>query len=69
MVLERQRAAERGYPSPIHNTIDDTHASYDLWVPWFLGYWVVGWAGACWGERCILGDSRGWCGKGVQQRM
>ncbi|PSC69490.1 Proline dehydrogenase [Micractinium conductrix] len=29
MVLERARAAERGYPSPIHDTVADTHANYD----------------------------------------
>ncbi|GAB4819231.1 hypothetical protein N2152v2_006277 [Parachlorella kessleri] len=29
MVLERQRAKERGYPSPIHDTKGDTDASFD----------------------------------------
>ena len=29
MVHERQRAAERGYPDPIHPTVEETHASYD----------------------------------------
>lgn len=29
MVLERQRAREMGYPSPIHETKDDTHANYN----------------------------------------
>lgn len=29
MVLERARAEERGYPSPILDTIEDTHANYD----------------------------------------
>jgi len=29
MVLERQRAQEMGYPSPIHETKEDTHANYD----------------------------------------
>lgn len=29
MVLERQRAADRGYASPIHDTQEDTHANYD----------------------------------------
>ena len=32
MVLERQRAAEQGYASPIHDTIADTHANYDACV-------------------------------------
>lgn len=29
MVSERKRAEERGYPSPIHDTIEETHARYD----------------------------------------
>mmetsp|Transcript_4209 Transcript_4209/g.4864 ORF Transcript_4209/g.4864 Transcript_4209/m.4864 type:complete len:149 (-) Transcript_4209:1314-1760(-) len=29
MVLERARAEEMGYPSPIHDTIQDTHACYN----------------------------------------
>ena len=29
MVSERQRAQKQGYPSPIHDTIEDTHACYD----------------------------------------
>jgi proline dehydrogenase len=29
MVAERARAVEMGYPSPIHDTIEDTHANYD----------------------------------------
>lgn len=29
MVLERQRAKDLGYPSPIHDTADDTHANYN----------------------------------------
>lgn len=32
MVLERQRAADMGYPSPIHDTIQDTHDNYDRCV-------------------------------------
>jgi hypothetical protein len=29
MVLERQRAASMGYPSPIHDTVAETHANYN----------------------------------------
>uniref|UniRef100_A0A7S2ST57 Proline dehydrogenase n=1 Tax=Rhizochromulina marina TaxID=1034831 RepID=A0A7S2ST57_9STRA len=29
MVSERQRAEDLGYPSPIHDTLEDTHAAYD----------------------------------------
>lgn len=29
MVLERQRAQDMGWPSPIHDTAADTHANYD----------------------------------------
>jgi proline dehydrogenase len=29
MEKERARAADRGYPSPIHDTLEDTHASYN----------------------------------------
>lgn len=29
MVSERQRAQKMGYPSPIHATIEATHACYD----------------------------------------
>ncbi|KAJ2333815.1 hypothetical protein GGH91_005852 [Coemansia sp. RSA 2671] len=29
MELERERAAEQGYASPIHATLSDTHAAYD----------------------------------------
>ncbi|KAL4451694.1 hypothetical protein ABPG75_007356 [Micractinium tetrahymenae] len=29
MVLERQRAQDMGHPSPIHNTVADTHANYN----------------------------------------
>jgi len=29
MVSERQLAAEQGVPSPVHDTLEDTHASYD----------------------------------------
>jgi proline dehydrogenase len=32
MTLERRRAAERGYPSPIWDTLADTHANYDRCV-------------------------------------
>lgn len=32
MVLERQRALDMGYPSPIQDTIEDTHACYDRTV-------------------------------------
>lgn len=38
MQLERQRALERGYPSPIMDTADDTHANYDRWV---LCVWLL----------------------------
>lgn len=29
MVIERERAAKKGYPSPIHDTIEDTHLNYN----------------------------------------
>jgi hypothetical protein len=29
MVAERQRAVDNDYPSPIHDTITDTHQNYD----------------------------------------
>ena len=29
MVAERERAAKMGYDSPIHDTLEDTHANYD----------------------------------------
>lgn len=29
MVIERERAAKEGYPSPIHDTIEDTHLNYN----------------------------------------
>lgn len=29
LYLERGRAKEKGYPSPIHDSIEDTHANYD----------------------------------------
>ncbi|KAK2077068.1 hypothetical protein QBZ16_004701 [Prototheca wickerhamii] len=32
MVVERRRAAERGAPSPIHDSLEDTHANYDACV-------------------------------------
>ncbi|KAF7725879.1 hypothetical protein EC973_009211 [Apophysomyces ossiformis] len=36
MVSERKRAKEIGYPSPIHDTIEDTHASYNGGVRFLL---------------------------------
>lgn len=36
MVSERQRALEYGYPSPIHDTIEDTHASFNGGVRFLL---------------------------------
>lgn len=27
--LERERAVKMGYPSPVHDTIEDTHANYE----------------------------------------
>ncbi|KAG2219855.1 hypothetical protein INT45_000742 [Circinella minor] len=36
MVSERKRASEMGYPSPIHDTIEDTHASYNGGVRFLL---------------------------------
>ncbi|KAI8141586.1 FAD-linked oxidoreductase-like protein [Fennellomyces sp. T-0311] len=36
MVSERKRALEMGYPSPIHDTIEDTHASYNGGVRFLL---------------------------------
>lgn len=32
MVLERQRASEMGYPSPIFPTLEDTHNNYNSCV-------------------------------------
>lgn len=32
MVVERKRAKKLGVPSPIHDTLDDTHASYNKCV-------------------------------------
>lgn len=32
MVSERKRAQDLAYPSPIHDTIDHTHANYDAAV-------------------------------------
>mmetsp|Transcript_2186 Transcript_2186/g.4489 ORF Transcript_2186/g.4489 Transcript_2186/m.4489 type:complete len:676 (+) Transcript_2186:149-2176(+) len=38
MVLERERAAEKGYPSPVWDTKEETHACYDgavaMLLPW-----------------------------------
>lgn len=31
--LERGRAKEKGYPSPIHDSIEATHANYDRSAP------------------------------------
>lgn len=36
MVHERERAQEHGYPSPIHATVEATHASYDAAVEQLL---------------------------------
>ncbi|KAG0169984.1 hypothetical protein DFQ28_002712 [Apophysomyces sp. BC1034] len=36
MVSERKRAEEIGYPSPIHDSIEDTHASYNGGVSFLL---------------------------------
>lgn len=30
--LERERAADMGYPSPIHDTLEDTHRNYDRYA-------------------------------------
>jgi proline dehydrogenase len=32
MVLEREKAAREGYPSPIHDSIQDTHTNYNRCV-------------------------------------
>lgn len=32
MVLERRRALEKNYPSPICETIEETHANYNLCI-------------------------------------
>ena len=32
MHLERQRAQEKRYPSPIWDTIEETHANYNRWA-------------------------------------
>ncbi|ORX61327.1 FAD-linked oxidoreductase [Hesseltinella vesiculosa] len=37
MVSERKRASQLGYPSPIHDTIDDTHNSFNGGVKFLLG--------------------------------
>ena len=31
--LERERSAELGYPSPIHDTLEDTHHNYNRFAP------------------------------------
>ncbi|KAI8384287.1 FAD-linked oxidoreductase-like protein [Radiomyces spectabilis] len=36
MVSERKRATQMGYPSPIHDTLEDTHASYNGGVRFLL---------------------------------
>ncbi|KAI9479603.1 FAD-linked oxidoreductase-like protein [Zychaea mexicana] len=36
MVMERKRAAQLGYPSPIHDTLEDTHDSYNNGVRFLL---------------------------------
>jgi proline dehydrogenase len=36
LVSERKRAENLGYPSPIHDTLEDTHASYDHAVEFLL---------------------------------
>ncbi|KAI8141851.1 FAD-linked oxidoreductase-like protein [Fennellomyces sp. T-0311] len=36
MVMERKRAAQLGYPSPIHDTLEDTHKSYNNGVRFLL---------------------------------
>ena len=32
MHLERDRAAQMGYPSPFHDTLQDTHDNYNRWA-------------------------------------
>lgn len=32
MFLERARAEQKGYPSPIRETIEDTHLNYNRWA-------------------------------------
>ena len=39
--LERERAAEMGYPSPIHDTLEDTHHNYNRYTA--LRTTTVGW--------------------------
>ena len=34
MVLERERASKAGIPSPIHDTIEDTHMNYNRCGSW-----------------------------------
>lgn len=41
MVLERDRAAEMGYPSPIHRTIDATHRCFDQVAATIMGRTAV----------------------------
>jgi len=38
MHSERERAKQKGYPSPIHDTIEDTHACYDQAIDLLLRY-------------------------------
>ena len=40
MVSERERAMKMGYPSPIQDTIEDTHACYDSSMAYLLNYRV-----------------------------
>ena len=54
MVLERQRAAELGYPSPIQDTKEATHANYNRCGG------ELGWAGVGWVRWAGLG----WAGLG-----
>ncbi len=35
MVLERERASKSGHPSPIHETIEDTHLNYNRCAVFF----------------------------------
>ncbi|DAZ99022.1 TPA: hypothetical protein N0F65_010908 [Lagenidium giganteum] len=37
MVQERKRARDMGYPDPIHDSMEDTHANYDAQVKKLLG--------------------------------
>lgn len=40
MYMERERAEERGYPSPVHDTLEDTHGSYERCAAPGLGFKV-----------------------------